>query len=41
MLNKLLYQNVAFTVYGKTEKSYNTFKVSALTWNEELELPNK
>ena len=41
MINKLLYQNVAFTVYGKTEKSYNTIKVSALTWNEELELPNK
>ena len=30
-----------YCIWKNIQKSYNTFKVSALTWNEELELPNK
>ena len=38
----LLYQILAFTIYGKTKKSckYNKFKISLLTRNEKFELPD-
>ena len=38
----LLYQTLSFNIHGKIlKKSYknNKFKISALTWNEEFELP--
>ena len=37
----LLYQILAFNIHGK-KKSYKNgkFKISALTWNEEFELPD-
>ena len=37
----LLYQILAFTIYGKNIKKScksNRFKISALTWNEKFEL---
>ena len=39
----LLYQTLAFTIYGNIKKSYknNKFKMSAPTWNKELELPDE
>ena len=39
----LLYQNVTFTIRGKKFKKTcknNKFKISALTWKEEFELPD-
>ena len=39
----LFYQTLAFNKHGKIfKKSYknNKFKISALTWNEEFELPD-
>ena len=39
----LFYQTIAFTIYGKIEKSHakiNIFKISAPIWNEEFELPD-
>ena len=39
----LLYQTLAFTMHGKTKTKSNKnhkFKISAPTWNEELELPD-
>ena len=38
----LLYQTLAFAIHGKTKKLYrnNKFKISAVTWNEEFELPD-
>ena len=39
----LLFQTFAFTIHGKIfKKSYknNKFKISALTWNGEFELPD-
>ena len=40
VINKLLYQIVAFTMHGK--KLYNRkFKISAPTWKDEFELPDK
>ena len=38
----LLYQTLAFTLHGKYKKSYinHKFKISALTWNDEFELPD-
>ena len=39
----LLYQILTFTILGKIfKKSYkiNKFKISALTWNEQFELPD-
>ena len=40
MINLLLYQILAYTIQN-IKKSYrnNKFKISALTWNEEFELP--
>ena len=39
----LLYQTLAFTIYGNIKKSYknNKFKMSVPTWNKELELPDE
>ena len=38
----LLYQTLAFTINGKIWKSHKNkkIKISALTWNEEFELPD-
>ena len=39
----LLYQTLAFTIHEKILKESlinNKFKILALTWNEELELPD-
>ena len=43
MLYALLYQILAFTIHGKTQKSYknNKFKISTPTWDEEFELPGE
>ena len=43
MIDTFLSQTLAFTTRGKKfKKSYknNKFKISALTWNEEFELPD-
>ena len=43
MINVLLYQTVAFTIYGKNiKKPYKNdkFKISAPTWSEKSELPH-
>ena len=39
----LLYQILAFTIHGKTKNviQNNKFKISALTWNDEFELPDR
>ena len=38
----LFCQNLAFTIHEKQKMSYknNRFRVSALTWDEEFELPH-
>ena len=46
MLYALLYQILAFTIHGKTQKSYknNKFKILKFktpTWDEEFELPGE
>ena len=39
----LLYQSLSFTIHEKYKKSYKNdeFKISAPTWNEEFELPDR
>ena len=39
----LLYQILVFTIQGKTKKLYNNnkFKISAPTWNDKFQLPDK
>ena len=39
----LLYQILLYTIHEKIKKSYknNEFKISALTWNKEFELPDE
>ena len=39
----LLYQILLYTIHEKIKKSYknNKFKISALTWNKEFELPDE
>ena len=38
-----LYQILVFTIQGKTKKLYNNnkFKISAPTWNDKFQLPEK
>ena len=44
MITILLYQASAFSIHGKIKKKSfknNKFKISAPTWNEEFELPDR
>ena len=42
VINMLLHQILAYTIHGKTKKSYKNskFKISTPTWKEEFELPD-